>query len=146
MKTLFTAISIALLTLVLPQLGQAQTIDETVVNDLKSTTHFALGAQSVKEIKGAIMTMKQMQATGVLVAHFEVVIWGKVIQELGPESEMQQFIQDNAPDYTTINVCAMAMKKLEVSREEIMPEIGVVPNAYIRLFQLQAKGYNTILP
>ncbi len=146
MKTLFTAISIALLALATPRLTQAQTIDETVVNDLKSTTHYALGAQSVKEIKGAILTMKQMQAAGVEVEHFEVVIWGKVIRELGAESEMQQFIQENAPENMTFNVCAMAMKKLEVSREEIMPEIGVVPNAYIRLFQLQAKGYNTILP
>ena len=144
-KLIYTLLIAFFGSIAMPSL-QAQTIDETVVKDLKAVQHYALGAQSTREIKGAIMTMKQMQKAGITVEHFEVVIWGKVIKELGSDSEMAEFIRKNASEEMSFSVCAMAMKKLEVSRDEIMPEIGVVPNAYVRLFQLQAKGYNTILP
>tara|TARA_Y100000768_G_scaffold386389_1_gene374690 strand:+ start:978 stop:1424 length:447 start_codon:yes stop_codon:yes gene_type:complete len=144
-KLIYTLLIAFFGSIAMPSL-QAQTIDETVVKDLKAVQHYALGVQSTREIKGAIMTMKQMQEAGITVEHFEVVIWGKVIKELGSDSEMAEFIRKNASEEMSFSVCAMAMKKLEVSRDEIMPEIGVVPNAYVRLFQLQAKGYNTILP
>ncbi len=150
MKNLFQITSLAILMLfgsvpfTSAQTGLAS--NKSLVEDLSQTTKYALGATTTRHIKAAHKTYQQLVESGVRVEEFVVVIWGPVVKEITKDSDMARFIDGVDEPAMSFEVCEMAMQMQDISREELGKEIHTVPNAFIRLYQLQALGYNVIIP
>lgn len=119
---------------------------KTLVRDLSTTTKFALGATTERHIHAAHKTYEQLVASGVQVDGFVIVIWGPVVKNLTKNTKTADFMAGIDDESVQFEVCQMAMDRLEVSADQLGEEVHPVPNAYIRLFQLQALGYNVIIP
>lgn len=128
-----------------PASGQEK-LETSIIGDLNKTPNMALGAKSERHIKGGIKIYEQLISNGSTVENFEIVIWGKVVKEITENPELFQFIEEHQHDNLRLSICQVAMEKLEVSPGELPEGITVVPNAWLRMLQLQAVGYNTLAP
>lgn len=120
--------------------------DKSITDDLSTTSKIALGVQSELHIKAAIKIYEQLVHSGVIIEEFEVVIWGKVVEELVDNSELIQFIEEHQNEKLKLSVCQVAMDRLDVSSDDLPKGVTPVPNAWVRMIQLQAKGYQTLIP
>lgn len=120
-------------------------LHHTIVEDLNKTPNMAIGAKNERHIKGGIKIYEQLIASGAKIDNFEIVIWGKIIKEITENPELFQFIEEHQHDNLRLSVCQVAMDRLEVSMDDLPSSMKAVPNAWIRMFQLEAEGYNTLV-
>lgn len=122
--------------------GQSQLDDETV-NDLKNTTQFAIGVSSERHFKGALSMYDFLVENGVEIKDYEVVVKGKVVADLVKGSELETFFS-KYKGKVRVSLCSVAMKKQNVTKEQLIDSLVPVPTWSVRILQLQAKGYNTL--
>ncbi|HET8886088.1 MAG TPA: hypothetical protein VFM70_07025 [Salinimicrobium sp.] len=145
-KVLFT-ITILLFSLsVSAQKDETTKLDSQVVTDLNLTPKMALGLQKERHIKGAFNFFDQLIKSDVEFENFEIIIWSKVVENLKEGSELYRLIEENQHPKLRVSVCEGAMKRLGVIKEDLPEGATPVPNAFLRLLQVQAKGYNTVTP
>ena len=121
-------------------------LQKSSVKDISKTPNMAFGAQDERAIKGGIKMYEQLIDSGAEIEHFEIVIWGKIVKDMTENEELRTFIKEHKHDKLKLSVCEVAMSKLGVSEEDLPDGVTPVPNAWIRLYQLQANGYNTLVP
>ena len=125
---------------------EVEPLSEQVVADLGKTPDMALGLQKERHIKGGFRFFDQLLASEIDFNNFEIVIWGDVVKELTKGSELARIIEENQHPKLRVSICEAAMKRLGVSEEDLPEGATPVPNAFMRLLQIQAKGYNVIIP
>lgn len=149
-KTLSQSLAIVILTFfsmsVSAQQDQTKGLDEQVVADLNLTPQMALGLQKERHIIGAIKFYNQLLESNVDFENFEIVIWGDVVDNLREGTELSRIIEANQHQKLKVSVCQAAMERLGVSEDELPEGVTSVPNAFLRLLQIQARGYNTVVP
>lgn len=128
------------------QQNDSKGLDEQVVADLSLTPQMALGLQKERHIIGAFKFYDQLLESKVGFENFEIVIWGDVVDNLRAGTELSRIIEANQHEKLRVSVCRAAMERLGVSEEELPEGVTPVPNAFLRLLQIQAKGYNTVIP
>src|SRR5690606_12284515 len=128
------------------QQNDSKGLDEQVVADLSLTPQMALGLQKERHIIGAFKFYDQLLESKVDFENFEIVIWGDVVDDLREGTELSRVIEANQQQKLRVSVCRAAMERLGVSEEELPKGVTSVPNAFARLLQIQAKGYNTVIP
>jgi len=128
------------------QQDETKSLDEQVVADLNLTPQMALGLQKERHIIGAFNFYNQLLESKVNFENFEIVIWGDVVDNLRKGTELSHVIEANQHQKLRVSVCRAAMERLGVSEEELPKGVTSVPNAFLRLLQIQAKGYNTVIP
>lgn len=126
--------------------GAPELIDKQIVTDLNQTPKMALGLTEERHIKGAFKFFNQMLESEVELEKFEIVIWGKVVENLKNRSELFQAIEENQHPKLKVSVCAVAMERLGVTENDLPKGATSVSNAFVRLLQIQANGYNVIIP
>ena len=143
-------ISIALIALssltLSAQSSTQKAIDLEMVNDLNKTPNMALGLQKERHIKGAFKFFDQLIDSSIQFENFEIVIWGGVVAELKQGTDLSRLINNNEHQKLRISVCKQAMKRLKVTEKDLPQSVIPVENAFSRLLQIQAKGYNVIIP
>ncbi|MAU15906.1 MAG: hypothetical protein CMH46_10250 [Muricauda sp.] len=145
MKRLFqiSIIFIALVTLNSQNaFGQAQ-LDAETVNDLNKKGQYAIGVSDERHFKGALGMYDFLVENGVEVSDYEIVVKGKVVNDLVKGSELETFFQ-KYKGKVRVSVCSVAMKKRDVAADELIEGLEPVPTWSVRILQLQAKGYNTL--
>lgn len=107
---------------------------------------FALLVRNTQHMGAALKTASQMRESGTNYDAFEVVVCGKVVQELiDPENEQIPDMLKQAEDLNmTFTVCGMSMDKFTISPKQLPEQFEVVPNGLIRIFELQESCYYTI--
>lgn len=140
----FAAILAAVSTLFTFSASGQEKLDASLIEELNNTPAIALGVQSERQIKGGISIYEQLISSGSTVENFEIVIWGKLVQELTENQELFRYIEEQQHDNLNFSICQVAMERLEISSGELPQGITVVPNAWLRMLQLQALGYNTL--
>lgn len=128
------------------QQDETKGLDEQVVADLNLTPQMALGLQKERHIIGAIKFYNQLLESDVDFENFEIVIWGDVVDNLRKGTELSREIEANQHPKLRVSVCQAAMERLGVSEDELPEGVTSVPNAFLRLLQIQARGYNTVIP
>lgn len=121
-------------------------LDEQVAADLSKTPNMALGLQKEHHIKGAFRFFEQLLASEIDFENFEIVIWGNEVEKLKKGTELSRLIEENQHPKLRISVCQAAMKRMGVLEEDLPEGATSVPNAFKRLLQIQARGYNVIIP
>lgn len=128
------------------QKDNSKGLDKQVVEDLNLTPQMALGLQKERHIIGAFKFYDQLLESEVDFENFEIVIWGDVVDNLRKGTELSRVIEVNQHQKLRVSVCRAAMARLGVSEEELPEGVTSVPNAFARLLQIQATGYNTVIP
>lgn len=145
MKRLFqiSIIFIALFTLNNQKaFGQAQ-LDAETVNDLNKKGQYAIGVSDERHFKGALGMYDFLVENGVEISDYEIVVKGKVVNDLVKGSELETFFQ-KYKGKVRVSVCSVAMKKRDVAADDLIEGLEPVPTWSVRILQLQAKGYNTL--
>ncbi len=124
----------------------ATSIDQQVIRDLNKTPNMALGLTEERHIQGAFKFFNQMLESEVELEKFEIVIWGKVVENLKGDTELFRAIEANQHPKLQVSVCEVAMERLGVAEDELPEGATPVSNAFLRLLQIQASGYNVIVP
>ena len=106
--------------------------------------NFALLVQKVPHIQVGIKTYQMMKESGTNVQDFEIVICGKVLEELQQGSAHAEVIAGGIKEGIKFTVCGLSLKKFEIKEENLLPGLTPVPNGIIRGFELQEQGYSTI--
>lgn len=121
-------------------------IDKSVVETLNKTPNIGFGVSEERPLRSAFMMYEQLKQSGVEIENYEIVIWSKVVKDIKDNKDLHDFISDHMNEGITVSVCAVAMNKLGVTKEDLPKGIQVVDNAYVRIFELQALGYNFLIP
>lgn len=128
------------------QKNETKPLSEQVVADLNKTPNMALGLQKARHIKGAFGFFDQLLKSDIEFENFEIVIWGNVVEEFKTDSELSRLIAENQHPKLRVSVCQQAMKRMGVTEEDLPEGVISVQNAFLRLLQIQAKGYNVVVP
>jgi intracellular sulfur oxidation DsrE/DsrF family protein len=78
--------------------------------------------------------------------NYEIVVWGKVVKDIKDSEDLFDFITKHIDKNIKVSVCAVAMDKLGVNQKDLPKGAEVVADAYVRIFELQALGYNVLIP
>src|SRR5690554_4637044 len=128
------------------QKNEAKSLDPEVVTDLNLTPQMALGLQKERHIKGAFKFFDQLLQSDSNFENFEIVIWGEAVEHLKKGTELSRLIEENQHPKLRVSVCQSAMKRLGITEADLPEGTISVPNAFVRLLHIQAKGYNVIVP
>ncbi len=123
--------------------GQAQ-LDAETVNDLNKKGQYAIGVSDERHFKGALSMYDFLVENGVEISDYEIVVKGKVVNDLVKGSELETFFQ-KYKNKVRVSVCSVAMKKRDVSADDLIDGLEPVPTWSVRILQLQAKDYNTLI-
>lgn len=147
MKHLKAFFILSILAFSMPTMVQAQTdrIEKSTVENLNKSDHFAMGVTNARGLKGAYGMYQKFQNSGVKLKRFEVVIWGSVVKDLKKGTELHDYLKALEVKGLQVTVCQIALDYFDVSKEDLPYGIKVVPDAHVRLFELQALGYNLIV-
>ena|SRR5690606_19119589 len=115
-------------------------------NDLKNNRDYVFLAEEDKHLKGAWSTYQQLTQAGIAVRNFEVVIIGKLAENIIENPELHQLITEKSDGKFKVTVCDMALEKLQVDKQKLPAPAIIISNGYLRIFQLQAKKYLILQP
>jgi len=121
-------------------------IDKSVVKTLHKTPNIGFGVSEERPLRSAFMMYEQMKISGVKFDNYEIVVWSMVVKDIKENKELFDFITERLDEKLTVSVCSVAMDRLGVSIEDLPKGLKVVDNAYVRIFELQALGYNFLIP
>lgn len=121
-------------------------IDKSVVETLNKTPNIGFGVSEERPLRSAFMMYEQMKQSGMEIENYEIVIWSKIVKDIKDNKDLYDFISNHINEGITVSVCAVAMNKLGVTKEDLPKGMEVVDNAYLRIFELQALGYNFLIP
>lgn len=125
---------------------QTNTISTKTVKTLSKTPDYAMGVSTEKHLKAAIQLFQQLETSGVTINNFEIVVWGKVVSELKNGGELAKLISGQVKGKLKITVCNVALNFFDMTKTDIPNNVEIIPNAYIRMYELNALGYNTFIP
>ena len=125
-----------------PGLLQAQENESKSIVTEAGKDNFALLLHNSEHLKASVKTAKQLkQHDGFNVGKIEVVICGKEVMNLKTGSELTSVIQEGIAEGIEFNVCGMSLEKFGIKNSELIDGLKVVPNGFIRGFELQKAGY-----
>ncbi|RIV46976.1 DsrE family protein [Flagellimonas pelagia] len=122
--------------------GQVK-LDGQTVTDLQKTPKYAFGVSDEFHFKGVLGMYDALVENGVDIEAFEIVVKGKIVSDLVKGSALESYFE-KYQGKVRVSVCSMAMKKLDVTADQLFEGLTPVPTASIRMLQLQANGYNTL--
>ena len=125
---------------------QTNIISTKTVKTLSKTPDYAMGVSTEKHLKAAIQLFHQFETSGVTINNFEIVVWGKVVSELKNGGELAELISKQVKGKLKITVCNVALNFFDMTGSDIPDNVKIIPNAYIRMYELNALGYNTFIP
>ena len=108
--------------------------------------NYALLVRTTQHMGAALKTASQMREAGMDYDAFEVVVCGKVVQELIDQENKQvpEMLKQAEDLNMTYSVCGMSLDKFGISSEQLSGNFNLVENGLIRIFELQENCYYTI--
>lgn len=119
-------------------------IKEQTISDLNKNPNYAFGVRDADGFNSALGMFDALSENGVKIENFEIVVKGPVVKELVKGSEMEKQFQ-KYKSKVKVSICSIAMKRLNVSEEELFDGLDIAESYSIRLLQLQALGYSYLI-
>lgn len=95
--------------------------------------HFGVAVETVEQLN-----LKENKIS------FEIVMVGMLAKEIVENTEMKSVIERAIAAGAKLVVCEYALNLLKVDKTKLDKRIAITPNAWIYMFELQDKGYNTL--
>lgn len=147
MKNLKGFVLTLIIALALPNFAQAQSnqISEHSLQTLSKSKKFAMGVSGERQLKSAFKMYEKFKANDLEFDNFEIIIWGGVVKDLKKGSSLANFVQEHMHKGLKVSLCQIALEKFNLSKQDLPDAIEIVPDAYVRLFELNALEYNLII-
>lgn len=142
-KIIFTLLLVVSFLTVSFNLSAQQSTDERVNYSGKSDK-FAIMVSDIPHFQTAIRTIQLMDVKEKNFT-FEVVVGGKLAKEIAENVELKIEIDKSQKIGIKIVVCEGAMAIHGVSKDMLDKRLFTTRNALIYMFELQDKGYNTLV-
>lgn len=113
------------------------------VNYSGESTKFAIMVSDVLHFQSAIRTAQAMDVKQNAFT-FEIVVIGKLAKELVENKELKLDIDKSQELGLKIVVCEGALSYFKVPKEQLDSRLLTVKNAWIYMFELKDKGFNTL--
>ncbi len=126
-----------------PMLVAQEKFDAEIVSDLQKTKQYAFGVSEERHFRGVLNLYDKLLASGVEITDYEIVAKGKFVKNLVKGSELEDLYEEYKGK-VRVSVCSVAMKKMEVSEDQLISGMEPVATWTVRVLQLQAKGYNVL--
>ena len=126
-----------------PMLVAQEKFDAEIVSDLQKTKQFAFGVSEERHFRGVLNLYDKLLASGVEITDYEIVAKGKFVKNLVKGSKLEDLYEEYKGK-VRVSVCSVAMKKMEVSEDQLISGMEPVATWTVRVLQLQAKGYNVL--
>lgn len=75
---------------------------------------------------------------------FELVIIGPLAKEIVENEELKAVLERGIKAGMDFSICEYALDLMDVNKAKVDKRIKIVPNAWLRMFELKDKGYNTL--
>ncbi len=145
MKKILWCVLALSLTFLSSQTSIAQTVlEKQTVSDLNKTPNYVFGVSDEDGLKGALSMYDNLIENGVQVENFEVVVKGQVVKTMVKGSELESYFE-KYKGKVKVSICSVAMKRLGVNEDQLFPGLDIVEIYTIRILQLQALGYNSMM-
>ena len=143
---LFVMLLMTLTMLTAPTMGQAKekkTSAITTVEYAGKSTKFAVMVSDVLHFRAAIMTAEEMQTNKKKFA-FEIVVVGELAKDLVEDKTLLEDINRTEALGVKIVVCENALVYFKVPLEQLDKRLKTTKNAWVYMFELKDKNYNTL--
>jgi len=107
------------------------------------STRFAFLVSNERHFQGVIKTAEKMNVKKNRFS-FEIVVVGTLAKDLVENKELIKEIDKAEKLGVKIVVCEGAMKHFNVPKSQLDKRLLTTPNAWIYMFELQDKGFNTL--
>ncbi|GMQ30774.1 hypothetical protein [Algoriphagus confluentis] len=143
-KPLLIVFSLVLL-LLAPKTSFAQTtLEKETISDLNKTPNYACGVKDEDGLMSALSLFDTFEENGVQFENFEIVVKGPIVKKLVKGSELEKAFE-KYQGKIRVSICSVAMKRQGVTKDQLFAGLETVETYTIRILQLQALGYNSIL-
>lgn len=142
-KSLLTALFFGLfLTLSNVSYGQTNTNNNELIYN-GTSTKFGVMITDVMHFMVALETAELMnlKKNGYT---FEIVMVGKLAQEIAENTELKAAIDKSEAIGAKLVVCEYALDLFKVDKSKVDKRIEITKNAWLYMFELKDKGYNTL--
>ncbi len=108
-----------------------------------SSTKFAVMVPDVLHFKAGVETAERMhlKENGY---KFEMVIIGELSKAIVEDESLKPYLDRAIEAGMNFTVCEYALDLLGVDKSKIDKRVKIIPNGWLRIYELQDKGYNTI--
>ncbi|WP_318311622.1 DsrE family protein [Flagellimonas crocea] len=130
--------------LTVPTVFGQDTLNAEIVSNLQETKKYAFGVSEERHFRGVLSMYDKLVASGVEVTEYEIVTKGKLVTQLVKGSDLETLYQ-KYKNKVRVSVCSVAMEKLGVTADQLIPGMEPVATWSLRILHLQAKGYNTLM-
>ncbi|WP_133556611.1 hypothetical protein [Algoriphagus boseongensis] len=127
------------------EISMAQTIlKKETISDLNKTPNYAFGVKDEDGLMSALSLFDTFVENGVQFQNFEIVVKGPIVKTMVKGSDLEKQFE-KYKGKIRVSICSVAMKRQGITKEELFSGLEVVETYTIRILQLQALGYNSIL-
>lgn len=95
--------------------------------------HFGVAVETVEQLN-----LKENKI------NFEIVMVGMLAKEIVEKAEMKSVMERAVAAGAKLVVCEYALDLLGVDKSKVDKRISITPNAWVYMFELQDKGFNTL--
>lgn len=146
MKTNFL-LTLILLTVLIFNSNYSNAQTQTLGNKVEyhgSTKKLAVMVSDVNHFKAAAETIEllKLKENGLT---FEIVIVGILAKEIIENQELIKIIDRIEKTGAQLVICEYALDMLKVDKSKLDKRISITPNALIYMFELEDKGYHTLV-
>ncbi|WP_162927209.1 hypothetical protein [Flavobacterium anhuiense] len=146
MKTNFL-LTLILLTILIFNSNYSNAQTQTLGNKVEyhgSNKKLAVMVSDVNHFKAAAETIEllKLKENGLT---FEIVIVGILAKEIIENQELIKIIDRIEKTGAQLVICEYALDMLKVDKSKLDKRISITPNALIYMFELEDKGYHTLV-
>lgn len=146
MKTNFFSTLILMTALIFTSnYSNAQTLNLANKSEYKGATkNLAVMIAEVKKFNTTVETVEslKLKENGLT---FEIVIVGILAKEIVENKELIKLIDRAEKSGAKLVICEYALDMLKVDKSQLDKRIIITPNALIYMFELNDKGFNTLV-
>ncbi len=101
--------------------------------------------RDVSTLKASLGTAGQMlHGQGFPVAHAEVVVCGKLVQQLVMGSDLEPAIERASQGGVKVVACGLSLAHMHVDPRSLSTYVSTVPNGLVEMVRLEAKGWQAV--
>lgn len=109
----------------------------------EKSTKFAVMVPDVLHFKAGVETAERMnlKENGY---QFEMVIIGELAKEVVEDPSLKSYLDRAEKAGMNFTICEYALDLLEVNKAKVDKRIKIIPNGWLRMYELKDRGYNTL--
>lgn len=106
----------------------------------------AIQVSKPRHVKGVLKMLEEMKAdkTKLRYTVAKVVVHGQAVHEVKKGSPLEDLIKRAKKNNVTVAVCNEAITRLKIPKEDLLPTVEVVGNAFYEMLRLKSLGYNAL--